>query len=139
MSKAATKRTARWLVEKRDGRHEPLRWKKRAALRVKDAIADRFRSRTGARPSVDTTQPDLRIHVHLRGCEARLALDLGGESLHRRGYRTEAGPAPLRETLAAALLVFADWPAIASAGGALLDPMCGSGTLLAEAALIATG
>jgi 23S rRNA (guanine2445-N2)-methyltransferase / 23S rRNA (guanine2069-N7)-methyltransferase len=107
-----------------------------AALRVKDAVADRFRQRCGRRPDVDLRAPDLRIHLHLRGAEGRVALDLSGEALHRRGYRVESGPAPLRETLAAALLRFSGWPD-PERWPALLDPLCGSGTLLAEAALMA--
>ena len=107
------------------------------AQKVKDAIVDRFRERTGQRPSVDLRSPDLRINVHLAGAAARVSLDLSGESLHKRGYHDETVEAPLKENLAAAVLLRAGWPAIASAGGALLDPMCGSGTLAIEAALIA--
>ncbi len=117
------------------------------AQRVKDAVVDQLRS--GAqRPSVDKLRPDLRIHVHLRKRtgppgqagerdEAVLSIDLSGESLHRRGYREEGAMAPLKENLAAAVLVRAGWPAIAAAGGPLLDPMCGSGTLLIEGAWMA--
>ena len=108
-----------------------------AALRVKDAIVDRFRDRIGRRPNVDAEAPDLRIAVHLEGEIAQIYLDLSGESLHRRGYRQEAGPAPLKETLAAAVLHLAEWPALAESGSPLLDPMCGSGTLVLEAALMA--
>jgi len=107
------------------------------AQKVKDAVVDRFRDRSGRRPSVDLVRPDLRINVHLAGAEARISLDLAGESLHRRGYRGETVAAPLKENLAAAVLIRAGWPAIAAAGGPLLDPMCGSGTLPIEAALIA--
>ncbi len=107
------------------------------AQKVKDAIVDRFRDRVGRRPSVDLARPDLRVNVHLHGAEARVSLDLSGESLHRRGYRAETVAAPLKESLAAAILVRAGWPALAAAGGPLLDPMCGSGTLPIEAALIA--
>jgi 23S rRNA (guanine2445-N2)-methyltransferase / 23S rRNA (guanine2069-N7)-methyltransferase len=107
------------------------------AQKVKDAIVDRFRDRTGARPSVDLARPDLRLNVHLAGESARLALDLSGESLHRRGYRAETVEAPLKENLAAAVLLRAGWPAVAAAGGPFLDPVCGSGTLPIEAALIA--
>ncbi len=109
-----------------------------AAQRVKDAVVDRFRTRTGRRPSVSLERPDLRLNLHLYGERATLSLDLSGESLHRRGYRqTEGGVAPLKENLAAAILLRAGWPAIAQAGGALVDPLCGSGTFLVEAALIA--
>ncbi|MSR84495.1 MAG: bifunctional 23S rRNA (guanine(2069)-N(7))-methyltransferase RlmK/23S rRNA (guanine(2445)-N(2))-methyltransferase RlmL [Candidatus Latescibacteria bacterium] len=108
-----------------------------AALRVKDAIVDQFRQAHGVRPSVELARPDLRLHLHLAGEEATLSLDLAGESLHRRGYRQEGLAAPLKENLAAAILLRADWPAIAQRGGSLLDPLCGSGTLLIEGALMA--
>jgi 23S rRNA (guanine2445-N2)-methyltransferase / 23S rRNA (guanine2069-N7)-methyltransferase len=106
------------------------------AQRVKDAIVDRFRTRCGRRPSVDSRQPDLRIHARWRDGRATASLDLSGDSLHRRGYREATVAAPLKETLAAALLLKVDWPAIAAAGP-LLDPLCGSGTLAIEAAWIA--
>ena len=108
-----------------------------AALRVKDAIVDQFREATGERPSVDTERPDIRVHAHLRGERATIYLDLSGESLHRRGYRIDAAVAPLKENLAAAILLRAAWPRIASAGGRFVDPACGAGTLAIEAALIA--
>ena len=108
-----------------------------AALKVKDAIVDQFRDDCGIRPSVDTHQPDVRINVHIHNNEVTLSLDLSGNSLHRRGYRQEDVEAPLKENLAAALLLLADWPRIARSGGALVDPTCGSGTLPIEAALIA--
>jgi 23S rRNA (guanine2445-N2)-methyltransferase / 23S rRNA (guanine2069-N7)-methyltransferase len=107
------------------------------ALKVKDAIVDRFRSRGDDRPSIDTLQPDLRIHLRLQGDKARLSLDLSGNGLHRRGWRLQPTEANLRETLAAAILLFADWPNIAAQQGALLDPMCGSGSFVIEAAWIA--
>jgi len=107
------------------------------ALKVKDAIVDDFRSKTGERPSIRLDSPDIRINLHLQRDIATLSLDLSGESLHRRGYRPFAGIAPLKENLAAALLIRANWAEIAANGGALLDPMCGSGTLPIEAALIA--
>ncbi len=110
---------------------------KYASLKVKDAVCDRFREQFGERPSVDLATPDLRINLHLRGNSGKINIDLSGGSLHRRGYRDEGVIAPLKENLAAALLLFADWPFIASRGGALLDPMCGSGTLLIEGAMIA--
>jgi len=115
----------------------PLNHSHYAALKIKDAIVDRFRDQCGERPSVDVRAPDVRINFHLRKNEGSLALDLSGESLHRRGYRQQAGSAPLKENLAAALLMQAGWPEIAQAGGAFLDPMCGSGTLPIEAALMA--
>jgi putative N6-adenine-specific DNA methylase len=102
-----------------------------AALKVKDAVVDRLRERLGARPDVDTRDPDFRIVLHLSRGEAALSLDLAGEPLHRRGYRAVTTPAPLKETLAAAMLLL---------GGAdpelpLVDPMAGSGTLAIEHAL----
>ncbi len=108
-----------------------------AALRVKDAIVDRLRELTGSRPSVDTENPDLRIHVHAQRRQVTVSIDLAGESLHRRGYRARGVAAPLKENLAAGILLRAGWPKIAAAGGAFLDPLCGSGTLPIEAALIA--
>lgn len=107
------------------------------ALKVKDAIVDALRARTGQRPSIDPRQPGVRVHVHLDKERASISIDLSGSSLHERGYRTEAGAAPLKENLAAALLLRLKWPDIAAQGGPLLDPMCGSGTLLIEGALIA--
>lgn len=107
-----------------------------AALRVKDAIVDQFREREGERPSVDTQSPDLRLNLSLRKGRAVLSVDLGGP-LHRRGWRRMQGEAPLKETLAAAVLLRGGWPAVYAEGGGLLDPMCGSGTLPIEAALMA--
>ena len=107
-----------------------------AALRVKDAIADQFRKRFGKRPDVDTLNPDIRINLHVEGTSASLALDLSGDSLHRRGYRSGAGEAPLKETLAAAIVRLSGWPERTAEEPILLDPMCGSGTLLIEAALM---
>jgi len=111
-----------------------------AARKVKDAVVDRFREKTGSRPSVDLAAPDIRLNLRLHRDAATLSLDLSGDPLHRRGYRTpgEQVEAPLKENLAAAVLMRAGWPEIASEGGALVDPMCGSGTLLIEGALIAT-
>ncbi|MBF0449097.1 MAG: bifunctional 23S rRNA (guanine(2069)-N(7))-methyltransferase RlmK/23S rRNA (guanine(2445)-N(2))-methyltransferase RlmL, partial [Magnetococcales bacterium] len=109
-----------------------------AARRVKDAIVDRFRDLTGVRPSVNTEQPDLRINARLRGDRLAINIDLSGESLHRRGYRAQSGNAPLKQNLAAAILLFSNWTEIAKAGGPFLDPMCGSGTLPIEAAQIAS-
>ena len=108
-----------------------------AALKVKDALADRFREVHGRRPNVDAEDPDVSIHVHLHGAQATISLDLSGESLHRRGYRLATGGAPLKENLAAAILIRSGWPAVFARGGSLFDPMCGSGTLLLEAALMA--
>lgn len=106
------------------------------ALKSKDAIVDRFRERTGTRPDVRVQRPDLQIQIYLHRDQATVSLDLSGESLHRRGYREQGSAAPIKENLAAAILLRAGWPRIASEGGALLDPMCGSGTLPIEGALI---
>jgi 23S rRNA (guanine2445-N2)-methyltransferase / 23S rRNA (guanine2069-N7)-methyltransferase len=108
-----------------------------AEQRVKDAVVDRFRERSGTRPGVDLARPDIRINVHLTPAGAAVGVDLSGDGLHRRGYRLEGGEAPLKENLAAAILMRAGWPGIAARGGVLLDPMCGSGTLLIEGALMA--
>ena len=107
------------------------------ALKAKDAVVDQFRQRHGERPSVDTDHPDILINVHWRREQLVISLDLSGHSLHRRGYRLRGMAAPLKENLAAALLLRARWPEIASSGGAFVDPLCGSGTLLIEAALMA--
>lgn len=108
-----------------------------AALKVKDAIVDQFRTAYGERPSVDTLKPDIRINLRIRENKATLSLDLSGDSLHKRGYRVADVTAPLKENLAAAILIGADWPEAARRQGALIDPMCGSATLLIEGALIA--
>lgn len=107
------------------------------ALKTKDAVVDRLRDRTGRRPGVDLAAPSLRLHVLVQGGSARVSVDLSGEPLHRRGWRRAGGPAPLKENVAAALLLRAGWPAIAAAGGALVDPLCGGGTLLVEGAWLA--
>jgi putative N6-adenine-specific DNA methylase len=109
--------------------HSSIRHSKYAALRVKDAIADFFRERTGKRPSVDRREPDIQFHVHVQNNRATIHLDLGGGSLHRRGYRAGSVEAPMQETVAAAVIRFSGW----DGERALVDPMCGSGTLLAEA------
>lgn len=108
------------------------------ALKVKDAIVDQLRDLHGVRPSVDTARPDIRVNVYLHRDQAILSLDLSGEALHRRGYRADAVEAPLKENLAAAILLRAGWPEVARNDGALVDLMCGSGTLLIEAAMMAT-
>ena len=109
-----------------------------AAQRVKDAVVDQFRDVCGERPSVNVERPDLRLRVHVDKARASLSIDLSGDSLHRRGYRLAQGQAPLKENVAAGLLVWADWATIASSGGACVDPMCGSGTIPIEAAWMAT-
>ncbi|TXI49176.1 MAG: bifunctional 23S rRNA (guanine(2069)-N(7))-methyltransferase RlmK/23S rRNA (guanine(2445)-N(2))-methyltransferase RlmL [Lysobacter sp.] len=114
-----------------------------AAQRVKDAIVDTLRGPNGERPSVDLDDPDLRLSLVVRAdksgaSKAILSVDLGGGPLHRRGWRRTQGEAPLKETLAAAVLMRGGWPALyRDEDGALLDPMCGSGTLLIEGALMA--
>lgn len=107
------------------------------AQKVKDAIVDQMRAKFNQRPSVDTERPSIRINVYLHNDTAQLSLDLSGESSHKRGYRDINIAAPIKENLAAAILLRAAWPEIAKQGGSLLDPMCGSGTLLVEGALIA--
>lgn len=108
-----------------------------AAQRIKDAVVDRMRDEGLERPSVNTDLPDLRVNLSLRKGRATISIDLGGGPLHRRGWRGAAHDAPLKENLAAALLIRAQWPRLHAAGGGLLDPMCGSGTLLIEGALMA--
>ena len=110
---------------------------KYGALKVKDAIVDQIRDRRGSRPNIDTAQPSVRVNVRVVADQATFAIDLSGDSLHRRGWRASGVAAPLKENLAAALLMRAGWPEIAAQGGAFLDPMCGSGTLPIEAALMA--
>ncbi len=111
----------------------PLRSLEFATLRIKDAVCDRFRDEGGSRPDVDTHAPDVRIAGFLDERQCILYLDTSGEPLYKRGYRSEAGDAPLRENLAAGIVLLTGW----QADEPLLDPMCGSGTLLAEAAQIA--
>jgi len=108
-----------------------------AEQRVKDAVVDQLREITGERPSVDTTAPDVRINVHMHASQVTVALDLSGDSLHRRGYRAPGTAAPIKENLAAAILLRGDWPRLATDGGGFCDPMCGSGTVAIEAAWIA--
>ena len=111
----------------------PITHSRYAALKVKDGLVDSFRNRTGNRPSVKTTRPDVQVHLHVDGKTAALSLDLSGESLHRRGYRDSAVKAPLKETLGAAIVALSGWP---TDSGTLIDPLCGTGTLLIEAALM---
>ncbi|MEW6695409.1 Ribosomal RNA large subunit methyltransferase L [Tepidimonas thermarum] len=119
----------------------PLRSLNFAALRVKDAVCDRLRARCGARPSVDTARPDVRVHLHLGADTLTLALDTSGEPLFKRGWRTDKGDAPLKETLAAAMIAATGWTGRTADGAPvpLFDPCCGSGTLVIEAAQIALG
>jgi putative N6-adenine-specific DNA methylase len=117
--------------------HCPLHSLNFAALRVKDAVCDALREATGTRPNVDTQQPDLKLMLHLGAEHASLYVDTSGDSLFKRGWRQDTGDAPLKETLAAAMLAAADWRGLAQEGGALHDPCCGSGTIAIEAAQIA--
>jgi 23S rRNA (guanine2445-N2)-methyltransferase / 23S rRNA (guanine2069-N7)-methyltransferase len=106
------------------------------ALKTKDAIVDQLRERTGQRPSVELERPDIRLDVRLDRDRATLSLDLSGDSLHRRAYRARGVAAPLKENLAAAVLLRSGWPAFAQTGE-FVDPLCGSGTLVIEAAMMA--
>jgi putative N6-adenine-specific DNA methylase len=113
--------------------NDQLRHSKFAALCLKDAVADQFRERTGQRPNVDKTRPDIWIHLHLESQRATISLDTSGGALHRRGFRREQTAAPMKETLAAAMVALSGW----QGGRPLYDPMCGSGTLLCEALMAA--
>ncbi|HTB87296.1 MAG TPA: bifunctional 23S rRNA (guanine(2069)-N(7))-methyltransferase RlmK/23S rRNA (guanine(2445)-N(2))-methyltransferase RlmL [Steroidobacteraceae bacterium] len=119
------------------GGNESIRHTIYGSQLLKDAVCDNLRDSTGERPNIKPERPDVLLHLHVEGPTALVSLDFSGESLHRRGYRTEGGRAPLKENVAAAVLLRAGWPQIAAAGGTLLDPMCGSGTFLTEGALIA--
>lgn len=111
-----------------------------AGQKIKDAIVDKLRTDNGIRPNIQKEKPDIAVNVHVHREIATICLDLSGMSLHRRGYRLAATEAPLKENLAAALLIQAGWPALSKQNhAALIDPMCGSGTLLIEGALIAAG
>ncbi len=113
----------------------PLKSLEFATLRIKDAVCDRFRDELGRRPDVDRARPDVRIHAFLEGGRATLYLDTSGEPLFKRGWRGEPGEAPLRENLAAGIVMLSGW----QPGEPLVDPMCGAGTLLVEAAAMARG
>jgi 23S rRNA (guanine2445-N2)-methyltransferase / 23S rRNA (guanine2069-N7)-methyltransferase len=119
------------------GGNESIRHTIYGSQLLKDAVCDNLRESTGERPNIRPERPDVLLHLHVDGSTALVSLDFSGESLHRRGYRSEGGRAPLKENVAAAVLLRAGWPKIAEAGGTLLDPMCGSGTFLTEGALIA--
>ncbi len=112
---------------------EEFRHSKFVAYKVKDAIVDQFRELTGKRPNISVTNPDIRLHIHIADDQCTLSLDSSGESLHRRGYRQESVEAPLNEVLAAGMILMTGWKGETD----FIDPMCGSGTLLIEAALIA--
>jgi 23S rRNA (guanine2445-N2)-methyltransferase / 23S rRNA (guanine2069-N7)-methyltransferase len=108
------------------------------ALKLKDGICDQLRESRGSRPDVALQRPDVPVLAHAQGTHVTLYLDMAGEGLHRRGYRVQAGEAPLRENVAAGVLLRARWPQMAADGAYFLDPLCGSGTLVIEAALIAS-
>ena len=112
---------------------EEFRHSKFVSYKVKDAIVDQFREKTGSRPNISVTNPDLRLNMHIAEDQCTLSLDSSGESLHRRGYRQETLEAPLNEVLAAGMILMTGWKGETD----FIDPMCGSGTLLIEAALIA--
>ena len=119
------------------GKHPTITHSHFGALKLKDAIVDALRELSGARPDIALDRPSVRVHAHAHGTNFTLSIDLAGESLHRRGYRGAAGEAPLKENVAASVLVRAGWPELAADGAQFLDPLCGSGTLVIEAALIA--
>jgi 23S rRNA (guanine2445-N2)-methyltransferase / 23S rRNA (guanine2069-N7)-methyltransferase len=135
------------------GRHPAITHTHFGALRVKDAIVDRLRDTAGYRPDIATDRPSVRVHAHVQKSKVTLSLDLSGESLHRRGYRGPAVEAPLKENVAAGVLLRAGWPEMLGLAGGqdaadgsaergrigFLDPMCGSGTFVIEAAMIAAG
>lgn len=110
-----------------------FRHSKYAALKAKDAIVDQFRDKFGRRPNINVRNPDLRVNVHISNDVCNIALDSSGDSLHKRGYRVDSVEAPLNEVLAAGMVLHAGW----TGDRPLVDPMCGSGTILIEAALIA--
>ena len=117
--------------------HSPLTSLNFAGLRVKDAVADRFRAKSGVRPDVNTQWPDVRIHLHLTTDEATIYIDTSGEPLFKRGWREDKGDAPLKETLAAAMIAASGWDPHGDAPVPRYDPCCGSGTVVIEAAQIA--
>ena len=119
--------------------HSPLTSLNFAALKIKDAVADRFRNKRGERPSVDTQWPDVRIYAHLTTDTATLYIDTSGEPLFKRGWREDKGDAPLKETLAAAMIAASGWDPLGDDPLPLYDPCCGSGTIAIEAAQIACG
>jgi 23S rRNA (guanine2445-N2)-methyltransferase / 23S rRNA (guanine2069-N7)-methyltransferase len=119
------------------GGNESIRHTIYGSQLLKDAVCDNLRDSTGERPNIKPERPDVLLHLHVEGPTALVSVDFSGESLHRRGYRSEGGRAPLKENVAAAVLLRAGWPSVCEQGGWLVDPMCGSGTFLTEGALIA--
>jgi 23S rRNA (guanine2445-N2)-methyltransferase / 23S rRNA (guanine2069-N7)-methyltransferase len=119
------------------GGNESIRHTIYGSQLLKDAVCDNLRDATGERPNIKPERPDVLLHMHVEGPTALVSVDFSGESLHRRGYRSEGGRAPLKENVAAAVLLRAGWPGVFERGGWLIDPMCGSGTFLTEGALIA--
>ena len=119
------------------GANEAIKHTIYGAQVLKDAVCDALRDTTGTRPDVSPERPSVQLHLHIEGPQALILIDFAGESLHRRGYRAEGGRAPIKENVAAAILLRAGWPSVNQSGGSLVDPMCGSGTFLTEAALIA--
>lgn len=117
--------------------HSPLQSLNFAGLKVKDAVADRFRHKSGVRPDVNTQWPDVRVHLHLTTDEATIYIDTSGEPLFKRGWREDKGDAPLKETLAAAMIAASGWDPHGDNPQPLYDPCCGSGTIVVEAAQIA--
>ncbi|MCK5690044.1 bifunctional 23S rRNA (guanine(2069)-N(7))-methyltransferase RlmK/23S rRNA (guanine(2445)-N(2))-methyltransferase RlmL, partial [Myxococcota bacterium] len=119
-------------------RHRVLNHSQYVGLKIKDGIVDKMRELHGERPDISKTDPDLRIQAHIGHDAAILYIDLSGKSLHQRGYRAENVIAPIKENIAAAMLIISGWPEACERGETMLDPMCGSGTIPIEAALIAT-
>jgi 23S rRNA (guanine2445-N2)-methyltransferase / 23S rRNA (guanine2069-N7)-methyltransferase len=119
------------------GGNESIRHTIYGSQLLKDAVCDSLRDATGERPNIKPERPDVLLHLHVEGPAALVSVDFSGESLHRRGYRLDGGRAPLKENVAAAVLLRSGWQAVNAAGGLLVDPLCGSGTFLIEAAMIA--
>lgn len=120
------------------GQHPTIANTHFGTLKLKDAICDQLRETTGARPDIALERPAVRVRAHANNAQISVSIDMAGEGLHRRGWRTEAGEAPLRENVAAGILLRAGWEKMAAEGREFLDPLCGSGTLVIEAACIAT-
>jgi len=121
------------------GKHPAISNTHFGTLRLKDAICDSLRDSTGIRPDIATQEPGVRVHAHAVGTKVTVSIDLAGEGLHRRGWRAATGEAPLRENVAGGILLRAMWPMQSASGAPFLDPMCGSGTFVIEAARMAAG